>query len=134
MLTSTKLRRSWYQKVYFLKLNMCLYLPTKFEVSSIILTSFKQGRPSPIPKWTSEKPTPIRLKHFLKLYRSHLPFFQSHMNVLLEFVLVERNFLEGLLEEYSELCQASEIEFYVKIVNEFMQFTILEKSSILDIF
>ena len=56
------------------------------------------------------------------------------MNVLLQFVLVERNFLEGLLEEYSELCQASEIEFYVKIINEFMKFTILEKSSILDIF
>ena len=83
---------------------MCVYLPTKFQVSSMILTSFKQGLPFPIPKWTPKEPTLIR------------------------------NFLEGLLEEYSELCQASEIEFYVKIVNDFMQFTILEKSSILDIF
>ena len=80
MLTSTKLRRSWYQNIYFLKLNMCVYLPTKFQVSSMILTSFKQGRLSPIPKWTPKKPTLIRVKYFLKLYRSHLPFFQNHMH------------------------------------------------------
>ena len=42
MLTSAKLSGPWYQKVYFLKLHMCVYLRTKFEVSSIILTSFKQ--------------------------------------------------------------------------------------------
>ena len=38
MLTSAKLRRPWYQKVHFLKLHMCVYLRTKFQASSIILT------------------------------------------------------------------------------------------------
>ena len=37
MLTSTKLRGSWYKKVCFLKLH------TKFQVSSITLTSFRRG-------------------------------------------------------------------------------------------
>ena len=52
MLTSAKLRGSWHSKVYFLKLLMCLYLRAKFEVSSIILTSFRQGvilLPPPLP-------------------------------------------------------------------------------------
>ena len=47
MLTSVKLGgpryQRWYQKVYFLKLYLCEYLCTKFLVSSIILTSFRQG-------------------------------------------------------------------------------------------
>ena len=43
MLTSAKLRGPWYHKVYFLKLHMCVYLRTKFQVSSIILRSFRQG-------------------------------------------------------------------------------------------
>ena len=43
MLTSAKLRKPWYQKIYFLKLYMCVYLRTKFQVSSIIITSFRQG-------------------------------------------------------------------------------------------
>ena len=43
MLTLAKLWRSWYQNVYFLKLHMCLYLRTKFQISSIILMSFRQG-------------------------------------------------------------------------------------------
>ena len=30
-------------KLYFLKLDMCVYLRTKFQVSSVILTSFRQG-------------------------------------------------------------------------------------------
>ena len=29
--------------VYFLKLNMCVYLRVKFEVSGLILTIFRQG-------------------------------------------------------------------------------------------
>ena len=43
MLTSTKLKGSWYWKVYFLKINRCVNLRTKFKVFSIILTSFRQG-------------------------------------------------------------------------------------------
>ena len=38
-----KIRRPWYQKVYFMKLNMDVCLSTKFKVSSIILTVFRQG-------------------------------------------------------------------------------------------
>ena len=41
-LTSGKLRRYWYYNVCFLKLNMCVYLRIKFQVSSIILTNFRQ--------------------------------------------------------------------------------------------
>ena len=43
MLTSTKLRGSWYYKIYFLKLHMCVctsHQISSFQVSSIILTSF----------------------------------------------------------------------------------------------
>ena len=43
MLTSAKLRRFWYYKVYFLKVHMSVYLCAKFQVSSIPLTSFRQG-------------------------------------------------------------------------------------------
>ena len=43
MLTSAKLRRPRHQKTYFPKVNMGVYLCVKFEVSSIILTNFRQG-------------------------------------------------------------------------------------------
>ena len=67
MLTSEKSRRPWYQKVSFLKLHFCVYLRAKFQVSSITLTSFRQGREGvihsssyrPTSKRTSKKPTQI---------------------------------------------------------------------------
>ena len=40
---SAKLRGHGYEKVYFLKLHICVYLRIKFQVSSIILTSFREG-------------------------------------------------------------------------------------------
>ena len=43
ILTSAKKRRSCYQKAYFLKLNMFVYLRNKFQVSSVNLRSFRQG-------------------------------------------------------------------------------------------
>ena len=43
MLTSAKLRGPRHYKVYLLKLHMGVYLRTKFEVSSITLTSFRSG-------------------------------------------------------------------------------------------
>ena len=42
MLTLAKLRASWYQTVYFLKPHMFVYLPSKFQVFSITVTSFRQ--------------------------------------------------------------------------------------------
>ena len=39
-----KLRASWYIKVYCLKLHMCVYSPTKYQLFSIVLTSFRQGK------------------------------------------------------------------------------------------
>ena len=79
MLTSAKLRRSWYQKVYFLKLNMLMYLHTEFQVSSIIVTSLKQVRwgegvvswilPSSLTsKGIAKEPTQIRAKKHLWVY------------------------------------------------------------------
>ena len=53
--------------VYFLKLNMGVYLRAKFDVSSIILTSFRQGGGGnftlhpPTSKGTPKKPTQIRV-------------------------------------------------------------------------
>ena len=43
MPTSAKLRKSLYQKVYFLKLHTCVYLRAKSEVSSTVLTGFRLG-------------------------------------------------------------------------------------------
>ena len=63
MLTLPKLRKSWYEKVYILKLNMYVYLLTKFQFSSYDLTSFRQdieGRgvivPPPRPKVKKQTP------------------------------------------------------------------------------
>ena len=51
--------------VHFQKLHMYLYLRTKFHVSTIILTSFRQDVIlPPISKQTSEEPTQIRVKEF----------------------------------------------------------------------
>ena len=65
MLTSAKLRGPWYQKLYFLKLHMNVYLRAKFQVSIISLRSFRQGGnfiPPPNSKRTPKKPTQIRIK------------------------------------------------------------------------
>ena len=43
LLISSKLRESWYENVYCLKLRMCVYLRTKFPVSNIILRCFRLG-------------------------------------------------------------------------------------------
>ena len=67
MLTSAKMRGPRHYKVYFLKLHMGVYLHAKFEVSSIVLTSFRQGGGNftPLPptsKRTPKKPTQIGVK------------------------------------------------------------------------
>ena len=67
MLTSAKLRVVSYYKVYFLKLRMGVHLRANFQVSSIILTSFRQGgnfTPPLTAKQTPKKPTQIRVNTF----------------------------------------------------------------------
>ena len=63
MVTSAKLREPWHKKVYFLKLHMSVYLHNKFQVSSSILTSFKQGNFTPPLPQTQNEPlkSPPRL-------------------------------------------------------------------------
>ena len=63
---------------------MCLYLCAKFEVSSIILMSFRQGDnftpPPPTSKRTPKKPTQIRVNIQninSNTYIIFLKFFQS---------------------------------------------------------
>ena len=58
MLILGKFRQSWYYKLYFLKLHMRVYLRTKFQVSSITLTSFR-GVNSPPPQNGPLKSAPI---------------------------------------------------------------------------
>ena len=63
----SKIKETLVLKVYSLELHMCVYLRVKFKVSSIILTSFRQGlilSPPPPHTHTSKrnpkKPTQIR--------------------------------------------------------------------------
>ena len=42
MLALAKLIEPLYEKVYFLKLNMSVYLRTKFQASNIFLLNFRQ--------------------------------------------------------------------------------------------
>ena len=42
LLTKTKLKKSRHEKVYFLKMHICVYIRTKLQVSNIILQSFRK--------------------------------------------------------------------------------------------
>ena len=69
--------------VYFLKLHMCVYLRTKFQVSSVILTSLRQGvilPPSHTAKRTPKKSTFIRVKRNYKVLMSKSPCFLLNEN------------------------------------------------------
>ena len=61
MLTSPKLKRSFSRKVYFLKPNTCLYIRPKFQVSSQILISFRQGFLTQPPPQNEPLKSPPRL-------------------------------------------------------------------------
>ena len=68
----SKITGAFVLKLYFLKLNMGVYLRTKFEVYRIVLTSFRQGGsftsfPTP-QKRTPKKPTQIRVKLLPDVY------------------------------------------------------------------
>ena len=61
-----KILEALVMKGIFSEIHMCVYLSTKFQVSSIILTSFRQGGNfTPLPltaKLTPKKPIQIRVK------------------------------------------------------------------------
>ena len=85
MLASAKLRRSWYYQIYFLKLHMCVYLRTKFQVSSLILKSFRRGSFIPPPEKEHLKiPPRLGLKDIffadfkMLFYLFELEFIYSH--------------------------------------------------------
>ena len=65
-LTLGKWRGPSYQKAYFLKLNTDLYLRAKFEVSSVILWSFRQGLIHPrLPPSKEPLKSPLGLNLFI---------------------------------------------------------------------
>ena len=91
MLASAKLRELWYQKIYFLKLHMRVYLRTKFQVSSITSTCFRQGRwfyPHLTSKQTPIKSTQIGL-NTIQLVSTVVHMFCGLMTVCLN---TPRNF------------------------------------------
>ena len=61
MLTLAKLRDPRYQKTHFLKLDMRVYLYAKFQVSGIILTSFRRGNFTPATPQNEPLKSPPRL-------------------------------------------------------------------------
>ena len=62
---------------------MDVYLRAKFEASSVILTSFRQGviLPHPTSKRTPKKPTQIRVKNCLLLALKEIVEFSSNFQV-----------------------------------------------------
>ena len=62
----SKIKEVLLQEGIFLNLHMYVYLRTKVQTSSIILTSFRWGnfnqRPNPTAKQTPKRPTQIRVK------------------------------------------------------------------------
>ena len=98
MLTSTKLRELLVLKGMFSKSTyVCVYLPTKFQVSSIILISFRRGNLT-YPPQNEPLKSPPRLG--LNVRKSYFCFFDFCMPV-----------------EYSEPCQTSKMKRFAKMIN-----------------
>ena len=115
----------------FLKQDMTVNLPTKFQVSSITLTSFRQGGgvilslPPLTPKRTSKKATQIRVKIdplqlFLKSYKDNCTTlilcnkasalklnFKNILNTNRTGKLSNRNFVEIFFAEQASVVPSS---------------------------
>ena len=98
-MASTKLIGPWYQKVYFLKLHMCVYLNAKFKISIIILTSVRKlgegsnfKPPSPTSKRTHKSPTHIRVK----VNKIHIHIFISFPSRQLYLLINQTSFMKYL--------------------------------------
>ena len=99
MLTSAKLRRSKHQKVYFLN----VYLRTKFEISSRILTRFRQrGLILPPPQPQNE---PVKSSARLGLkWKQHFHTITFHELPTLEYgCLMELNTKKGTRQRQGTL-------------------------------
>ena len=82
---------------------MCVYLTAKFQVSSIIPTSFRQGvilPPSPTSKRTPKKPTQFRIKG-LNISRVNVwlyycnDYTASHKRTIMKIVYWKKSSLEA---------------------------------------
>ena len=83
MLTSAKLSCSWYHNLYFLKLLMCVYVRTKFQVSSIVLTSLREAILPTLPppaKRTPKNPTQIKV-NLKTIPNRYSPSFKQNLFV-----------------------------------------------------
>ena len=68
-------------RAFVLKLHMCVNVHTKFQFSTIILTSSRQGvilPPSPTSKQSRKRSTQIRVKNMNKIYIQNID--QSYVN------------------------------------------------------
>ena len=81
MLTSAKLKGPWFKKSFFIQLHMRVYLRTKFQISSIILTGVRQGGARGTTKQTPKKPTLIRVNNFLKITVGRKSVYIPHSQI-----------------------------------------------------
>ena len=111
MLPSAKLRGSGYLKVHFLKLNICVYSRTKFQFSSIILGSFRQGLgvgnnftpPTyPPPNKPFRSPHRLGLRSVSEIIRDN-SFIRS-----IGIAMNCQNILSLLLSHYVYICRSSD--------------------------
>ena len=73
-------------KCIFFETYICGYLHTKFQVSSIILTSFRRGSftPPPPPNETPKKPTQIRVNDGGEFDRVYPDIYPPELELKLE--------------------------------------------------
>ena len=90
----------WVLVLYFLKLNICVYLHTRYQVSNIILINeLRKGviYPPPTSKRTPKKPTHIRINirlnnHHKDVNRQNAPQADSTSNCLITNYLIFNSF------------------------------------------
>ena len=94
----SKFKRALVLKGIFSETNVCVYLRAKFEVSSIILTSFRQGRNLPrlLPqlhthtfKRTPKTPTQIRVKVTHQITENERLLLSTNFTAKFEFLFEE---------------------------------------------
>ena len=100
MLTPAKFRELLIYKSYFVKLNMCLHLRIESQVSSVILTRFRQGvvlPPFPSSKQTPKNAFEIRVNINCNIDGSSHPYLFLEKYVFKE----KAKFLQNLQRRFS---------------------------------